>query len=57
MWGGVETREHKPEKAYLGDSEGNELMLHGTVSTTSFLLLSIIECVVIKLMSDCDEHE
>ncbi|GAA5977983.1 hypothetical protein JCM5350_006289 [Sporobolomyces pararoseus] len=32
MWGGVETRAHNPEKVYLGDSEANELMLHGTVS-------------------------
>ncbi|GAA5941699.1 nuclear transport factor 2 family protein [Sporobolomyces koalae] len=30
MWGGVETRLHKPEKVYLGDD--GEVMLHGTVS-------------------------
>ncbi|GAA5863032.1 hypothetical protein JCM5296_003930 [Sporobolomyces johnsonii] len=32
MWGGVETRQHEPEKVYLGDEHGNELMLHGTVT-------------------------
>ncbi|GAA6018464.1 hypothetical protein JCM11491_007007 [Sporobolomyces phaffii] len=32
MWGGVETRSHRPEKAYLGDDAANEVMLHGTVS-------------------------
>ncbi|GAA5904797.1 nuclear transport factor 2 family protein [Sporobolomyces salmoneus] len=29
MWGGVETRAHNPEKAF---ENGNEVMLHGTVS-------------------------
>ncbi|GAA5843753.1 hypothetical protein JCM3766R1_000533 [Sporobolomyces carnicolor] len=29
MWGGVETRAHKPERAF---QDGNEIMLHGTVS-------------------------
>lgn len=31
MWGGVATRKHTPERVYVADEAGNELMLFGTV--------------------------
>lgn len=31
MWGGVATRKHTPDRVYVADEAGNELMLFGTV--------------------------
>jgi hypothetical protein len=43
MWQSVKSRKHAPQKVYANDSEGDDLMLFGTVRLTflaSALLLS-----------------